>query len=241
MRLGKGLATVVIVFLAIVAFIFLFLRSRPISVSDNSNTSEQTERTDLATIRSFTGNPNLELTFVNTDLPMPYFRVGKVTQMDGGENMEAVEGWTRKVNVYNSKELINGKCSVYEYHTDERSHALTAVLMRGLRPSEIEDLNKNNITCISDSKDMPKITKAEAETIAMEHLTRALPNYEQIKNELIYSQQLSGESHEWRWEDKDYKLPEGLSARPYSYPIIRISVYGDGEFQYWNTTPFFNN
>ncbi|MDO8503880.1 MAG: hypothetical protein Q7S60_04305 [bacterium] len=196
---------------------------------------------DMTAIRSFMANPNLELIFVNTDLPMPYFRVGKVTKVDDGENMEAVDSWVRKVNVYDQKEIVNEQCSIYEYHTDTRNHTLTAVLIRGLRSSEIDTLKENGITCISDSGNMPKISKAEAETMAMEYLKRAVPNFDQIKDRFAYTQQRNGESHEWIWEDKGYKLPEGLSSRPYSYPIVRIAVYGNREIQYWNTVSLFQN
>lgn len=88
---------------------------------------------------------------------------------------------------------------------------------------------------------MQKLSKADAETIAMDYLNRALPSFSQIKDQFTYSQQNNGESHEWIWEDKAYRLPEGLSSRPYLYPTIRISVYGNNEIQYWNTTPLFEN
>jgi len=196
---------------------------------------------DTVAIRMFIAKPNLEILFVNTDLPMSYFRVGKVTKVAGGENMEAVEGWIRQVNVYEQTELIKGQCAVYEYHTDARNHTLTAVIIRGLRPSEIDSLKNNGITCISNPGNVPNLTKAEAETIAMNYLKRAVPNFNQIKDQLVYTQQQNGESHDWVWEDKGYKLPEGLSSRPYLYPTIRISVYGNNEIQYWNTVSLFEN
>jgi hypothetical protein len=116
---------------------------------------------DIAAIRAFKAEPNLELSYINKDLPMPYFRVGKVTKTADGENMEAVDGWMRQVNVYDQKELINGQCSVYEYHTDVRNHSLTAVLIRGLRPNEIEALKNEGINCISADPpyNAPKMTK----------------------------------------------------------------------------------
>ncbi|OGG17087.1 hypothetical protein A3D77_05750 [Candidatus Gottesmanbacteria bacterium RIFCSPHIGHO2_02_FULL_39_11] len=197
--------------------------------------------TDEAAIRSFMAQPNLELVYINTDLPMPYFRVGKVTKMGNGENMEAVEGWTRKVNVYEQKELINENCAVYEYHTDSRNHTLTTVRIRNLRDSEIKELEKNGNSCTQGSNQMPKMAKAEAEIIAFGYLERALPNFNQIKDQFTYTQKLGGESHEWVWEDKIYQLPEGLEGRPYSYPTIRISVYGDKSISHENTLPLFQN
>jgi len=194
-------------------------------------------------IRDFMAKPDLELSFVKTDLPFPtYFRVGKVTQMDGGENMEAVEGWTRQVNIYHQKELLNDQCSVYEYHVDPRNHSLVAVVVAELKPSEIEEYKESGITCsTTNSNTMPKITKAEAETIALDYLARGVKNFDQIKDQLVYTQGYNSESHSWFWEDKEYKLPEGLEGRPYSYPTIRISVYGNKQIQYWNTVPLFQN
>lgn len=191
---------------------------------------------DISAIRTFMADPNLELSFVNTDLPMPYFRVGKVTKMGNGENMEAVDGWTRQVNVYDQKGILNGQCVTYEYHVDVRNHTLTAVVIRGLRPNEIDALKNDGVTCISNPGNAPKITKAEAETIAMDYLKRAVPNFDQIKDQFTYSE---GKSHTWLWEDKGYKLPEGLEGRPYSYPTIRITVDGNKQIQYWNTVPLF--
>lgn len=205
----------------------------------NQKTDNATE--DMTAIRTFMAEPNLELSFVNTDLPMPYFRVGKVTKMSNGENMEAVDGWVRQINVYDQKELVNGECAVYEYHTDARNHTLTAVVIRGLRPNEVDALKKDGVTCVSNSGNMPKIAKAEAETIAMQYLKHVVPNLDQIKNQFTYSLQSNGEAHQWLWEDKGYKLPEGLEGRPYSYPVIRITVYGNNQIQYWNTVPLFKN
>ena len=197
---------------------------------------------NMTAIKTFMAKPNLELSFVNTDLPMPYFRVGKVTKRDNGENMDPVDGWVRKVDIYHQKELLNQQCSIYEYHLDSRNHSLVAVLISGLNPSEIEDYKNNGATCVvTNSNTMPKITKTEAETIAMEYLTRGVKNFDQIKDQFVYSEENNGESHQWLWQDKSYKLPDGLESRPYFYPIIRISVYGDKSIQYWNTVSLFEN
>ena len=201
----------------------------------NQTTDATTE--DMVAIRTFMADPALELSYVNTDLPMPYFRVGKVTKMGNGENMEAVEGWTRQVNIYNQEELLNGTCSVYEYHTDVKNHNLTAVVIRGLRPNEIEARKQEGITCIQ-SNPPAKINEEEAQDIAFGYLRRVLPNFEEIKDQFAYSE---SKSHIWFWEDKSYKLPDGLEGRPYLYPTIRITVNGDKTISYWNTVSLFEN
>ncbi|MFA6518628.1 MAG: hypothetical protein WCV93_03170 [Candidatus Shapirobacteria bacterium] len=202
---------------------------------------ENSQQKDIDAIRSFMSEPNLELSFINIGLPTQYFRVGKITKVGNGENMDAVDTWTRNINVYDQKELINKECSVYEFNTDARNHNLTAVIIRGLRQNEIENLKNSGKTCDFNSKNVQKLTKTQAETIAMGYLKRALPNFDQIKDQFVYSSQNNGESHEWLWQDKNYKLPEGLSSRPYPGPIIRISFYGDNQIQYWNTTSLFAN
>ncbi len=202
---------------------------------------ENLQQKDIEAVRSFMGKPNLELSFVSTGLPTQYFRVGKITKVGNGENMDAVDAWTLNVNVYDQKELINGECSVYEFNTDARNHNLTAVIIRGLRQNEIENLKNSGQSCDSNPKNIQNLNKTQAETIAMGYLKRALPNFDQIKDQFVYSAQNNGESHEWLWQDKNYKLPEGISSRPYPGPIIRISIYGNNQIQYWNTASLFSN
>ncbi|KKR51811.1 MAG: hypothetical protein UT89_C0006G0010 [Parcubacteria group bacterium GW2011_GWE1_40_20] len=196
-------------------------------------------KTDEEAIRAFTNKPNLELKSLGEDLPTIYFRVGKVTKVGNGENMEKVDGWVRQVNVYDEKTPLSGGCYVYEYQVDPRNHTLTSVFLKGLHQNEIEALKNQGVTCVANPTPAPKVSRQEAETLAMEYLQRTLPNFNEIKDQFTYSSQNNGESHQWLWENKDYNLPEGLSARPYQYPIIRISVYGNNEVQYWNTVSFF--
>ncbi len=239
----KTKIVIALLVIAVLGGVFVWSRqSNKTTLLPSKQTTDATTREETA-IRNFMAEPNLELSFVNTDLPFPtYFRVGKVTKMEEGENMEAVEGWTRQINVYHQKELLNGQCSVYEYHIDPRSHSLVAVVIAGLKPDEIEEYKNSGVTCTTTtSNTVPKITKAEAESIAMGYLARGVGNFEQIKDQFVYSQGYNSESHSWLWEDKSYKLPEGLEGRPYSYPTIRITINCNKEIQYWNTVPLFEN
>lgn len=235
----KIITTVFLIVIVGMAYWLIKQQASNTSTSSNVTPSPITkENSDQETIRAFMDNPNLEVKYVNKDLPTVYFRVGKITKVGSGENMDKVDSWVREVNVYDQKDLLNGSCSVYEYHTDARNHALTAVVIRGLRQEEIDNLKKDKMPC-QPSSDNETITKAEAENIAFSYLKRAIPNFEKIKDQFAYSPQYN--SHEWIWEDNNFKLPEGLSSRPYNYPIIRISVYGNRTIQYWNTTSLFNN
>ncbi len=220
---------------------FLWLKKDIKTPTQITNVTQNTPTDDVSVIRQFMDKPNLDLSSMGTDLPTQYFRVGKITKVSTGENMDKVDGWVRQVTVYDQKELVNGTCSIYEYNLDARNHKLTAVIIRGLKSNEIESYKNNGTPCSSDSGNIQKLSKADAEIIAMGYLKRGLPNFDQIKDQFSYSQQNNGESHEWTWEDKTYKLPDGLSSRPYLYPSIRISLYGNNEIQYWNTTPLFEN
>ncbi len=210
-----------------------------ISTSLDKNSEQEGE--DLVAIKNFMGNSDLELAYIGTDFPQPYFMVGKVSELEkgGGIKIEHVEDWKRTVNVYEQTDIIDDRCAVYEFHTDARNHKLISVRIRNLKSSEIEALDT---PCSETNNQMPVVSKSDAEAVAMAYLNRALPESDQIiKDEFSYSQKSGGQSHEWKWEDVDYELPEGLAGDPYSHPIIRIVVYGDGTIQYENTTSLFEN
>jgi hypothetical protein len=234
----------IFVLAAIAGSFFFFSRNSqpPKTLSENQRNEASTSR-DLTAIRNFMGKPDLELKFIETGLPQPYFMVGKVfpLEKDGGFRTDKVDGWIRQVNIYEQKELVSGQCSVYEYHTDARNHVLTSVRIRNLRQNEIDNLSEKDKSACEANSQMPKITKAEAETLAMDYLKRALPDFDQIKDQFIYTSITKSNVHEWKWEDKNYKLPEGLGGDPYSYPIIRIAIYGDKSILYENTTSLFEN
>ena len=138
----KIIITLLVVFALGAGFVWLKQKGKVPAMPSKQVVDSTTQ--EEAAIRDFMAKPDLELTFVKTDVPFPvYFRVGKVTQVNGGENMEAVEGWRRKVNIYRQKELLHGQCSVYEYHIDPRNHFLVAVVIAGLTLSEIEEYKNN--------------------------------------------------------------------------------------------------
>lgn len=203
---------------------------------------ESPQQKDINAVRFFMANSKLDLIFKGTGLPQPYFMVGKASPLDkgGGVRIDKVSEWERQVNIYEQKDLINGQCEVYEYQTDSRNNTLTAVHIRNLRSTEIDSLKASGTTC-GGASTVPKLNKEESEAIAFGYLKRALPNFDQIKDQLVYSEKLGGESHEWRFEDKSYKLPEGLTGDPYSYPVIRIVIYGDKSILYENTETLFGD
>ncbi|GIW69343.1 MAG: hypothetical protein KatS3mg101_0090 [Patescibacteria group bacterium] len=237
----KNKTLIAVILLTIIAGALLI--SKPVLTvlkqqSDISVPNQQKPKDEMAVIREFMDNPNLELVYVRQDLPQPYYSVGKSTKVQGGVNLEAAKAWLRQINVYeDAKPLSDNSCSVYQYHVDPRNQVITQVVTRGLNANEIETLKQKGVSCIN-SNIMPVITKEEAEQIASGYLKRALPNFEELKDQFVYSFSQK-ESHTWMWEDKNYKLSEGLTGKPYSYPIVRLTVYGNGQILYWNTIPLF--
>jgi hypothetical protein len=204
-----------------------------------TKSEQQKPKDEISVIRLFMADPALEITFVRTDLPQPYFMVGKVTKLSDGENIEKVDGWVRQVNVHEDTNPLSDTCGVYQYHIDPRNQIITQVVTRGLRPNEIEALKQKGTPCSETTNETTKLTKSEAEQIAFGYLSRALPNFDEVKDQFVYSQDLKAQT--WLWEDKDYQLPEGLEGRPYSYPIIRLTVFSPGQILFWNTVPLFQN
>lgn len=239
-RITTPLLFVIILLFLGGGFVLLKQANKPSISNSTVNKQQDPKLADIASIGGFMGNPSLKVSFIKEDVPMPYFRVGRVTKTKDGEYMQPTDDWLRKVNVYRQEDLIEGSCSVYEYHIDVRNHKLVAVLIAGLNQNEIEALEEKGTPCLSagPKNNVLTITKGEAQDIAFGYLRRTLPNFEEIKDKFAYSKD---KSHSWIWENKDYRLPAGLEGRPYSYPTIRISVYDDGKIQYWNTVPLFED
>jgi hypothetical protein len=75
-----------------------------------------------------------------------------------------------------------------------------------LKPNEIEDYKNKGITCSSNENTNKNITKDEAQTIAMNYLKRSLSDFDQIKDQFVYTEQNRGESHDWLWENNYQKV-----------------------------------
>src|SRR3989338_8522417 len=94
---------IIVALLILVAVGVFVLQKQGTTPSLITNKVVDTTSKDIAVIRTFMAEPNLELSFVNTNLPQPYFMVSKVTKLTNGENIEEVDGWVRQVNVYDQK------------------------------------------------------------------------------------------------------------------------------------------
>jgi hypothetical protein len=91
----------------------------------------------------------------------------------------------------------------------------------------------------------PTRTQAQIETVAMDYLSRDVPNFDQIRSQFVYKPSKDNPvnvaaAHEWIWQDTSYQLPEGLTGDVYNYPTIRIIISSGGKLlHYFNSVGLF--
>lgn len=199
-------------------------------------------------IREFMARPDLELEYMGIR-PPANFTVGVITEISrGGYKIETPKEWKRRVWIYQQKEFINDGCEVYEYEVDIRNNEVVQVGIRypqeGVipQPKSMEECQNTD----TRSLEIPILTMQEIEEAAMSYLRRGVENFDEIKDELVYEgsakdpKRISAH-HAWIWEDKDYKLPEGLEAQaPSEVPTIWSRVSCGGHLiMYLNTVGLF--
>jgi len=198
----------------------------------------------LEAIRTFMGQPGLELAYISTRHPSN-FSVGRVTNHDdGGLTVEDVSGWERRVEIYQQKEFINDRCEVYEYEVDPRNNQIVEIHVRYPEGGSV-----GNPECAKfGSLEVPLKTKDQIEQIAFAYLGRdpegtgSMLASSAIQPQYIPSMKGAANPamNEWRWEDKSYKLPEGLYSDAFAYPVLRIIISSGGKLVYYfNSTSLF--
>jgi len=200
----------------------------------------------MQVIRDFMAKPDLQLQYIRTRHPSN-FNVGTITnQTDNGYTLEDVDGWERKVEVYQQKEYIGKTCEVYEYEVDIRNNEIVQVGIRYPQEGVIENPKKQEECQDARSLETPLLTLSEIEKIAMGYAERGVRNFNTIKGQFIYEGSSTNPKtisahNAWIYENKDYKLPEGLTATvPSEVPTIWARVSSGGYLiMYLNTTGLF--
>ena len=201
----------------------------------------------MEAIRAFMAKPNLQLQYMGTRHPSN-FNVGVITnQNDGGYTMDDVDGWERKVEVYQQKEYIANTCEVYEYEVDIRNNDIVQVGIRYPQEGLILNPKKQSECQDTRSLEIPILLMKHIEEIAMGYVQRGIKNFDAIENKFIYEGSADNPKNisahnAWIYENKDYKLPEGLFAEaPSKVPTIWSRVSSGGYLiMYLNTTGLFN-
>ncbi|MFA5022339.1 MAG: hypothetical protein WC508_04645 [Patescibacteria group bacterium] len=200
------------------------------------------------TIRNFMAEPDLTLKHVSTEKNPSNFTVGKVTVIrEGAWNIETPKEWERPTYVFQQTKYIDNLCEVYEYEIDARNGQLVEVHVKYPQSDmELSQEAKSKKCKDYGSLYTPLKTKVQIETVAMDYLSRAIANFDQIKSRFVYKPSAKNAvnapaANEWFWQDTNYKLPEGLSGDVYNYPTIRIIVSSGGKLiHYFNSVELFN-
>lgn len=207
--------------------------------------SESERLKAIESIRTFMGKPDLQLIYIATHHPSN-FNVGKITNQDaGGFTMEDVSGWERKVEVYQQAEFIDDQCEVYEYEVDVRSNQIVEVHVR-----YPDGVSIGNFECAKlGSMYYPLRSNDQIEQAAYAYLGRVPESTGSMLASSVIQPQyipsmkgaINPAQNEWRWENKNYKLPDGLYSDAFAYPVLRIIMTSGGKLLYYfNSTKLFN-
>lgn len=201
-------------------------------------------------IKTFMASPNLTFRYITVQKNPSNFTVGKTTVIDDGAiRIDTPPEWYRPVYIIQQKEYINDRCEVYEYEVSVKTNQVIEIHVK--YPEEIQDmlLGSNGLNASKcenfGSMEIPLKPREEIEKTAMDFLERNISNFGQIKSRLVYISSKKGaanpEINEWKWEDKSYKIPEGLSG-DLSYPTIRVILSSGGRLVYYfNSSNLFSN
>ena len=265
-KFNSVILIVIIIFIGIIGGIYYYLSVTNIPKSDNPSINQGNQSAPEITIkepnqnelvkteeniRNSMASSSLTLQYISTQKNPSNFTIGKTTIIgDGAIRMDTPAEWNRPVYIIQQKEYINERCEIYEYEVNTKTDQIVEVHVR--YPEEIQNKlsDASGLKALECEKygsmEMPLKSKAEIEKMAMDFLARNVSNFEQIKSQFVYSSSKKGAENpavnEWKWEDKSYKLPEGLSGDPSPYPTIRIIVSSGGKLVYYfNSLELFDN
>ncbi len=142
--------------------------------------------------------------------------------------------WERKVYIFDQTSIASN-CQFYSYEVDTKSGKVVQVQLIGsLAVGSEGDIARAEC---EKARLQHEITDAEAEDMAWAIARKNVPDLSNSKGEVSFDQ---GDRYIWMWQDKSYKLPEGLTSEPWQYPTIRVILDKQGRLMtYLNTTFFY--
>lgn len=194
-------------------------------------------------IRTFMGNPNLELEYITQNRHPSNFAVYKPASNPPAD-YDFAEEYDRPVYIFQQKEFANDRCEVYQYQVTIKTNQVVEIGL--VYPEGLPAGASISGQCSKyGSLETPVKTKDEIEQTIFAYLGRdpehtkftlrsdIQPEFSMSKNPVQY---------EWKWEDKSYKMPAGLIADPFPYPMAKIIMSAGGKLIYYlNTTDLFPN
>lgn len=198
-------------------------------------------------IRTFMGEPNLELEYTGqNNHPSNFAVLSNVKQNDGGFTANNPDEWDRPVYIFQQTSYINDRCEVYQYQVTQKTNQVVEIGI--VYPIERNAATPGNCPG-NGSLDWPLMSKDAIEQTAFAYLGRDPEHTKFMLRSDIQLQYIPSKpgtenpaANEWRWEDKNYKLPDGLMGDPWPYPTMRIIMSAGGKPVYYlNTTELFQN
>jgi hypothetical protein len=227
-------------------------------MSDGLGGQSQSDQNSIAdaknAIRSFMGSSSLELEYISKSKNPSNFTVGKITVIDDGAfKIDTPLEWEWPVYVFRQKNYINDRCEVYQYQVTIKTNQVVEIGV--VYPEEFQrgdpiTMQEKRAQCSNyGSLEIPLKTKNEIEQAMFaylghdpEHTKFMLRSDTQLKYISSKQEAANPAANEWKWEDKSYKLPEGLMGDPSPYPTMRIILSSGGKLIYYlNTTELFTN
>lgn len=203
-------------------------------------------------IRTFMGDPNLELVYITQNRHPNNFAVlsnVKETGDGGGFTADNPEEWDRPVYHFQQTKPINDRCEVYEYQVTIKTHQVVEIGVVYTKDAEPMTPAERTAKCSQyGSLETPLKTKAEIEQIAFAYFGRDPEHTKFMLRSDIQPQYIPSKSgavnpaqNEWKWEDTSVSLPDGLMGDPWQHPIARIVISSGGKLVYYlNTTDLFS-
>lgn len=217
-----------------------------IFVNKNPPSESELAKAESA-IRTFMGEPNLELVYLTQKRhPANFSVLSNVKQNDGGFTADTPEEWYRPVYIFQQKNYINDRCEVYQYQVTIKTNQVVEIGL--VYPEKLSEEGTGK--CVNyGSLETPLKTKAEIEQIAFAYFGRDPEHTKFMLRSDIQPQYIPSKpgaanpaQNEWRWEDKSVSLPDGLTGDPWQHPIARIIISSGGKMIYYlNTTDLFKN
>ncbi len=221
----------------------------------NENPPSETELAQAEqTVRTFMGDQNLELVYITQNRhPNNFAVLSNVKPNAGGFTADNPEEWDRPVYIFQQTNPINDRCEVYEYQVTIKTHQVVEISI--VYPRDVNSLAQEAMTPAErtskcgqyGSLEVPLKTKAQIEQVAFAYLSRDPEHTKILSSEDVpeYSPSKTTAKNpaqnEWRWEDKNVSLPEGLTGDPWQHPLIRIIISSGGKLVYYlNTTDLFS-
>ncbi len=200
-------------------------------------------------IRAFMGEPNLELKYISQKRhPSNFSVLSNVKTNEGGFTADNPEEWDRPVYVFQQTNYINDRCEVYEYEVGIKTKQVIEI--RIAYPDAIEGMmaDERMAQCAKyGSIEVPLKTKDQVEEAAFAYFGRDSEHTKFMLRSDIQLEYIPSKpgaknpaANEWKWEDKNVSLPDGLVGDPWAHPIARIIMSSGGKLIYYlNTTELF--